>query len=628
MRTVSRVELAMGAVAGLAFAVVAGEWQGVALLLVAAVLVSPWIERRYQVTQAQQRRRLAWLSVPFVLLGAVRMANSRSTIATSLGIAVLGTVYVFACGVIELYRHRDQVRPEVYHMAMLTVMMVGGMSPDNRLYPLALILYFVLGVSLLRNPHGGWWRRSGRTSRAPLGGIVAAFALAVLMAIPARFLMPDVGRVLMRAYFLGFNNPFGEARLFTATSDLGTVQRLQGSRAVVARVWGPNTQLRGQVYTTYSGGRWSAPVLRERRRDYVADQGWIQLPGAALPEGAQTWEIAPVKDVAGPIPSPAGVYRIQGFSELAQDSYDALIGDTIDPYKVVASDRCDSRSPARLRPDHPEYLEVPPELAEWLRRWSDPIVGKQPAYLALREYLAQQGTYDVKARRASGVDPVQAFVEGGMHGHCELFASTMALTLRARGIPARYVVGFQMGERNPLGGYAIIRDRDAHAWVEAYVDGSWQSFDPTPSGQWEATHPEGDQTGWGEALSDRLGGWGSAFLAWLRQASLPMWLIPSGLLVGLLWLVRRHPGGWWARSRGPQGDALWLAFERRLRGVGVLRGPSETCRELGSRLAQELDPGCLEPYQQWLGLYERHRFGGGAAPGDPAALPQAVRRKV
>jgi transglutaminase-like putative cysteine protease len=61
----------------------------------------------------------------------------------------------------------------------------------------------------------------------------------------------------------------------------------------------------------------------------------------------------------------------------------------------------------------------------------------------------------------------------------EHYASAFAVLLRAAGIPARIVTGYQGGELNPRGNYLIVRQSDAHAWVEAVVDGQWQRFDPT-----------------------------------------------------------------------------------------------------------------------------------------------------
>jgi len=78
-------------------------------------------------------------------------------------------------------------------------------------------------------------------------------------------------------------------------------------------------------------------------------------------------------------------------------------------------------------------------------------------------------------------DSLAAFLGEQREGHCEYFATAAALTLRALGVPARVVVGFQGGTFNHLVGGLEVRDDDAHAWVEAYVPGiGWHSFNPTP----------------------------------------------------------------------------------------------------------------------------------------------------
>jgi len=77
--------------------------------------------------------------------------------------------------------------------------------------------------------------------------------------------------------------------------------------------------------------------------------------------------------------------------------------------------------------------------------------------------------------------PLDAFLFDQKSGHCEYFASAMAILLRAVDIPARNVTGFVGGRYNPYGGYYALRQGDAHSWVEAYIDGrGWVTFDPTP----------------------------------------------------------------------------------------------------------------------------------------------------
>ena len=81
---------------------------------------------------------------------------------------------------------------------------------------------------------------------------------------------------------------------------------------------------------------------------------------------------------------------------------------------------------------------------------------------------------------ALGSNPVDRFLFETRQGFCEHYASAFAVLMRAVGIPARVVVGYQGGESNPLGDYMIVRQADAHAWTEVWLPGTgWQRVDPT-----------------------------------------------------------------------------------------------------------------------------------------------------
>jgi transglutaminase-like putative cysteine protease len=83
----------------------------------------------------------------------------------------------------------------------------------------------------------------------------------------------------------------------------------------------------------------------------------------------------------------------------------------------------------------------------------------------------------------SGENPVEEFLFIHKAGHCETFATAMALMLREVGIPTRFVTGFVGGEIGLFGRYVIVRGANAHAWVEAWCgpETGWVTFDPTPA---------------------------------------------------------------------------------------------------------------------------------------------------
>ncbi len=103
-----------------------------------------------------------------------------------------------------------------------------------------------------------------------------------------------------------------------------------------------------------------------------------------------------------------------------------------------------------------------------------------------REYLAKAFTmfrteeffYTLTPPRL-GDNATDQFLFDTRSGFCEHYASAFAFMARAAGIPARLVTGYLGGEHNTLGDYWIVRQSDAHAWVEVWLDGHWQRYDPT-----------------------------------------------------------------------------------------------------------------------------------------------------
>jgi protein-glutamine gamma-glutamyltransferase len=104
--------------------------------------------------------------------------------------------------------------------------------------------------------------------------------------------------------------------------------------------------------------------------------------------------------------------------------------------------------------------------------------------VALENYLQTHYGYTLQlpGREAASRDPIAYFLFVRRQGHCEYFASAMAVMLRAIGIPARVVNGFSGGEFNDINSRYVIRASDAHSWVDAYLPGQgWVEFDPTPA---------------------------------------------------------------------------------------------------------------------------------------------------
>lgn len=135
--------------------------------------------------------------------------------------------------------------------------------------------------------------------------------------------------------------------------------------------------------------------------------------------------------------------------------------------------------------DRAEYLRLPepvdPRLPDLARQLIRGARTKEEEARAIEFRLQKDYSYTLQMPDQEPADPVAHFLFERRKGHCEYFASAMAVLLRLRGIPSRVVTGFQDSSDDPINGWRIIRASDAHSWVEAYIDQRWEVFDPTPA---------------------------------------------------------------------------------------------------------------------------------------------------
>ena len=142
-----------------------------------------------------------------------------------------------------------------------------------------------------------------------------------------------------------------------------------------------------------------------------------------------------------------------------------------------------------------------PRTRELGASWAESIGTKAEIVLhALRYFREQPFAYTLNPPLL-GDDPMDQFLFNTQRGFCEHYAASFTLLMRAAGIPARVVTGYQGGEYNPLGDYLIIRQSDAHAWTEVWLDQSgWVRIDPTA-----AVAPERVENGIDSALENERG---------------------------------------------------------------------------------------------------------------------------
>ena len=139
------------------------------------------------------------------------------------------------------------------------------------------------------------------------------------------------------------------------------------------------------------------------------------------------------------------------------------------------------------------YLQLPaldPRIPRLAAQISGSASNNYDKTVAVETYLKTHYGYTLQLLRSPVADPLANFLFERKQGHCEYFASSMAVMLRTLHIPSRIVNGFRSDEFNDVTGNYVVRAKNAHSWVEAYFPGyGWITFDPTPGG--EIGTPEG-----------------------------------------------------------------------------------------------------------------------------------------
>src|SRR5665213_992128 len=246
-----------------------------------------------------------------------------------------------------------------------------------------------------------------------------------------------------------------------------------------------------------------------------------------------------------------------------------------------------------------------PELARQMTVGADTPAQKARA---IEGHLRRDYGYTLELLSKPVDDPLAYFLFERKKGHCEYFASSMAVMLRTLGIPSRMVTGFQSDVYNPMTGWQVIRASDAHSWVEAWIEGrGWTTFDPTPF----------DPSGGGPGLMSRL-----ALLADTASQFWDDWVMSYDQGHQAELLARAQDAR--RRFRLPDFDELSLALKTRAReGVryllfligilalaiaGVLYAPAAMAWWKRRRQARKIGGGLSEPsdatilYQQMLDL--------------------------
>jgi protein-glutamine gamma-glutamyltransferase len=526
--------------------------------------------------------------------------------------------------------------------------------------------------------------------------VASGLTLMILAASAVLFLiLPRRSAGYLVAYSFGTDFSSG----FSDRVRLGQIGRIQQSNAVVMHVEIEGDRSgrydlywRGVALSDFDGHMWSKP-----RQEFVLHRS-LEEDSFAIPN-LQGSESARLRSTAAAdlihyrvLMEPIGtnVFFLAPRPEKLFGNYQLVAADSggavydVDPRHGISRYEAESDiakpSPQSLRDAGDEYpaeladiyLQLPPmdlRVRQLAERVTAPDENEFDKVAAVEKYLRTNYQYTLELPTSQPADPIANFLFERKRGHCEYFASAMAVMLRSLGIPSRVVNGFRSDEFNDLTGNYIVRAKDAHAWVEAYFPGyGWQTFDPTPAGavgapqgwarvglyfdamasfwrEWVVSYDVSHQYVLGQnavnqtrRLWDRVHTWihqiYGSLLQWggkihRRAERSPMeWMVATALLCLLFMVFRNSPRILrWLREwrlqahpeRNPeQAATIWYRrMGHTLARRGLEKPESVTPLEFVEQIG---DASLREPVARFTTVYESARFGNCAE--DARRLPE------
>jgi len=645
-------------------------------------------------------RWTTFLTLIYVFVyGADYLFLSRSFLAASVHL-VLFTMVV---RLFSLQRTRDHYMLAVLSFLMVlaaAVLTVGGVF---LLSFAAFLLVAVITFVLMEMRHSVAAEQNAQDPRvaAPARrmayGLLAIAPALMLMILAGSFLifflLPRISSRYMSAY-----SPTSEVSTgFTDHVELGRIGQIQQSSAVVMHIEIQNDaqgaydlKWRGVALSDFDGRVWTNSYHQTQLRP--AGDGSYRLAPPVDPRGATATAGRSIRYRILMEPVGTNVFFLAerpqslrgNFRLLSTDAggavYNLEADHPINRYEAESQlpviDGEELRLAANTAPLGLEkYLELPP-LDSRIAKMAEEITAQAPSNydkaVALEQYLSTHFGYTLQLPRTLPQDPLANFLFERKTGHCEYFASSMAVMLRSLHIPSRIVTGFRGGEFNDLTGQYVVRASDAHSWVEAYFPGSgWISFDPTPSGsvptrsgwsrlrlyadaaasfwrEWIINYDVGHQRALGKdattnsrRLFDEARLWiqrqHRAMLQGARRAHRHFTKFPVRWLGGLIGFVavlilllnlRYMVGG--LRNRGlrahperapREAAALWYdRMVSRMAGLGWRKSPSQTPLDFVAAIQEE---ALQKKVARFTRAYESARFG--QSVDDAQSLPELFK---
>lgn len=280
--------------------------------------------------------------------------------------------------------------------------------------------------------------------------------------------------------------------VFSPRADLQWARRRQTSTRLVARVFAKKSpvHMAGMRYLSYANGGWQAMPGKDTVRpqhDPRLPRGLFHFRVSEVEPASETMRVElavlPALSLLHPTPTSSVALNVDSLKQGALGTLYLTPNTPFNGTYLVAPG--EGASPAPTEEVLKGALSLPPDCPPQVFHLARELVEDAPSPVAavrqVEGYFQANFEYGFGNVGQQGENIVEVFLRDKPPAHCELFATSAALVLRAGGIPTRYVNGFLVAEKSRFGDTWLTRDRDAHAWVEAYLPGhGWVTVDPTP----------------------------------------------------------------------------------------------------------------------------------------------------
>jgi transglutaminase-like putative cysteine protease len=539
------------------------------------------------------RRRLTRVSTPMQALfliasGMIAMALDVLPAEAGLGDRPLARFYAGLAGgallLAAIRTHMEQPEggvPVTLGLGLLVFLGCGSVT-SGPVFLLLLVPYVLLGFAALRadDRQAPNWKQLGWRHTTAL---VLTLVLSGAMTTGLVLVLP-VWYERSSAWALRWIRDHTKSGFDHGPISLTSLRGLLLSDEIVMRIEGPPSgPLRGNVYSNYGAGHWMGSRFEPESTVHS---------GRPLPDSSEPLSVIRYASTRSDrFFLPRGVSALQTEPARARVNAAGVVRAFPDEHPEVVRFRAGARGRFQVAAPTAEDLGIPddiaPALEEIARAWTGDAMSAAARINAIRLRLETDYTYSLSFEHGPGssgdenLDPVLSFLLENPQGHCEYFASAMALLARASGVPARVVTGYRPSERNPFAAYWVVRESHAHAWVEAHLPGEgWVTVDPSPLHSSEA-RPRAI-TPWLPALFDL------AVLGWERNGPLALTLLLTLVFVCIqvVRLVRGERRQRRRRGRVVSGPPAYVeALLRRLRDCGLPRRDAETLEAYAHRVA-------------------------------------------